>query len=273
MKRIALVQYQKASVPPALAETLRQLTLRAAELGNVTFDFFGHSTQTNRWANRNEWKNPTGCAPAWSLIPAGREILLDLRFKEDKGSEESKRERELAMLWGLVVPLGFTPWSRYPLPAPGDNVFHYFGPWQTLYDHLIGEGRGEAAWPSLCAAAQCDVGAWEGPQAVERTVQAQLHRVGTNVGPVDGIIGQRTLEGLKRLGLQGQKLMDAVEKLLSFDNAPRDPQERQFGHVVIPGHNSSIVCSGQVYSTKTAQGAALTIEGPGRVIIDVMPRT
>lgn len=269
MKRISLIQYRSASITPDLAEALRQLEVRAAEMGNVVVDFRGTSVTDHSWEDDASWVKETGCKPPWSLVPAGREVYLTIKFKEDQGPPESVRERQLATLWALAVPLRFVPWRRYPLPDEGDHVWHFFGPWQVLYEHLLGEGRGEEAWPSLCAAAQTDVGGWEGDRKVERFVQAQLHRVGVNIGPIDGRISDRSLEGLKRIGLQGMPIATAAERLAEMIDVDRSPEERRIGHVVVPGRDCSIVTSGQVYSTKTPQGAALTIDGPGRIIVDV----
>jgi hypothetical protein len=108
----------------------------------------------------------------------------------------------LASLWSVVVPLRFTPWDRNPVPSSTDHVFHFLGPWQTLYERLIASGRGEHAWVSTCIAAQCDVGAWKGDRELQRFVQAQLHRIGQNPGPLDGQIGARTVAAIHALGLK-----------------------------------------------------------------------
>jgi len=207
------------------------------------------------------------------MVPSGREVSLSLIFKEDEVPSDVAKAHEIATLWALAIPCGFTPYQRYPTPnSSHDDLFHCFGPWQILYDHLVSEGRGEEAWPSLCAAAQSDVGAWQGERKVERFIQAQLHRVGVNVGPIDGQVAHRTLTGLKRLGLDGMALEDAAVKLIGMNSIEHESQDRRIGHIVVPGQNASIVCSGQVYSTKTATGAALTIDGPGRVILDLTPK-
>lgn len=264
-----LVQYRTATVTPDVAESMRKLESRAAELGNVRVDFRGTSKNHHGWNIVKQNPGATGCKPQWSMVPTGREVYLRLTFLNDDGDEATRAERELATLWGLAVPLGFTPWMRYPLPGEGDNVFHVLGPWQILYDHLVSIGRGEEAWPSVACAAQSDVGAWQGLHPVERFVQAQLHRIGINIGPIDGQIGEVTAEGLKRTGLHGKSLTEAAEKLINMQ-LPKPPQDKpNIGHVVVPGKNLSIVCSGQVAATRTATGAKLDIQGPGRIVVDV----
>lgn len=270
--RTKLVQYRTSAITSDVSEAMRKLESRAHEFGNVRIGFKSTSKAAHEWGAVRDHPGPTHCKPEWSMVPSGREVYLDLRFIEDEGedAEETRPERELATLWGLAIPLGFTPWLRYPLPGPGDDVFHFLGPWQTLYDHLISIGRGEEAWPSVACAAQSDVGAWQGSHPTERFVQAQLHRVGINIGPVDGQIGEVTAEGIRRAGFHGQALDKVAEGLVKMQiPSPGPDEEEKTGHVLVPGKNLSIVCSGQVASTRTPTGATLDIKGPGRVVVDI----
>ena len=269
MKRESLVLARGGSITADAAEALRQLEVRCNERGNVRVDASPTSANLHQW---DSWQLPG--QPEWSLIPSGREVPIHLEFVESEVPKEHEEAHGLAVLWALAIPCGFTPLARYPVPDRDGsaNIFHCLGPWQILYDHLMGEGRGETAWSSLCAAAQSDVGAWQGERKIECFIQAQLHRVGVNVGPIDGQIAHRTLTGLKRLGLDGMPLTDAAGRLAEMRSEKPQPQERNIGHIVVPGQNLAIVCSGQVYSTKTANGAALTIDGPGRVVLDLTPR-
>lgn len=269
--RTNLVQYRTATLTSDLSEAMRKLEGRAHELGNVRLDFKSTGKGAHQWDVVRTHPGPTHCKPEWSMIPTGREVYLGLRFIEDEGedAEITRRERELATLWGLAIPLGFTPWVRYPLPGDGDDVFHYLGPWKILYDHLLSVGRGEEAWPSVACAAQSDVGAWQGSHPMERFVQAQLHRIGINIGPVDGQIGDVTAEGIRRAGFHGKPLDKVAEGLLKMQLPEALPDTSKIGHVVVPGKNLSIVCSGQVTSTRTPTGAKLDINGPGRVVVDI----
>ena len=267
--RTKLVQHRMASLTPDPAEALRVLEKRAAEHDNVQIKFEGTSKAQHAWANLKSMMGPTQCKPPWSMVPSGREVYLSLLLGEDELDEETRAERELATLWALAIPCGFVPWLRYPLPGRGDNVFHYLGPWQVLYDNLLALGRGEEAWPSVACAAQCDVGSWEGNHPLERFAQSQLHRIGVNVGPMDGRVGPTTHTGLQRAGLVDLPLSKAAEKLVAMQ-LPRDRRQerRNTGHLVAPGQNLSIVVSGQVAAQRTTSGATLTIDGPGRLVVD-----
>lgn len=201
-----------------------------------------------------------------SLHPAGRQV----QFRLMKPDEDIDTQRSLNAAWGLAVPLGFTPWNRYPIVGtPGEYVFHYFGPWRALYDRLMSEGRGHLAWPSMCCAAQVDVGAWKSLDVDRRFVQAQLHRVGRNSGPVDGVIGPRTTECIDSLGLKNASFQKAAEHLQKMGSPQEDRKRNQVGHVALPGRDLAVSAFGGIKATRTPQGATLTINGPGRVILDV----
>ena len=133
------------------------------------------------------------------------------------GREIRLESPDLRSLWSIAIPLGFTPWSRWPVPGELDDLFHFAGPWQQVVDRLLAEGRGELAWQSACCAASCDVGAWKGDRELERFVQAQLHRVGANPGSLDGVVGRRTVDALNSIGLSGD--LEAAEE--SFRKATR----------------------------------------------------
>ena len=199
-----------------------------------------------------------------SLIPAGREIHMAL----EQG--DSSKQVSLNAMWGCAVPLGFTPRGRYPLADdPDANIFHYFGPWRALHDRLLSEGRGHLAWPSVCCAAQCDVGQWRGGKETERLLQAQLHRVGRNCGPIDGIIGPRTATAIQSLGLGQVSLKDLLEHLYRLEEGKRSSSPRQVGHLALPDRQLTISATGGVKVAKSKQGALLTVDGPGRVILDI----
>jgi hypothetical protein len=266
MQRESLVHARGGSITADAAEALRQLEVRCAERGNLRLLV---QTVPLGGADDLKWKERFS---EWSMKHTGRWLDLDLAFDEPEVDEGAEKAHRLAVLWALAIPCGFTPMQRYPIPTEDSRTFHCLGPWQILYDHLMGEGRGEEAWPSMCAAAQCDVGTWKGDRVTERFVQAQLHRVGVNVGPIDGQLAHRSLTGLKRLGLDSMPLTDAATRLAGMGSDQPKPQDRRIGHVVVPGQNLTIVCTGQVYSTKTATGAALTIDGPGRAVLDLTPK-
>lgn len=264
LTRTALVAYRRAAITTDMAEAIRLLELAAANFGGVRLHFKARP-QALDWQQAQQEPGPTGFPPQASMWVAGREAQLRLQFTE----RQTTRWEEVAALWGLAVPLGFVPWNRYPMPGHGDEVFHYLGPWHGLYDHLLSQGRGELAWPSVCCAAQVDLGRWQGDKPVERFVQAQLHRLGHHCGPVDGVVGDRTLAALRAMGLQSKNLNQAAEALLEYDPPEVPEAQRKFAHIIAPGHRIAVNTTGKVYSVRNRQGAALTIDGPGRVIVDV----
>lgn len=265
MQRIKLITTRKSTITPDTAEALRHLERAAAQFDGVKLAYKGPGTKAT-------WNTPrlgaTGLPAPLSMYLAGRELNLRIQFPD----RETSREEEVATLWGLAVPLGFTPWNRYPVPGAGDEVFHFLGPWQGLYDHLASEGRGELAWSSVCAAALCDVGRWKGTKMMERFVQAQLHRVGLPCGPIDGQIGPKTLAAIQALGLKGLALGEVARQLLYWEVAEPVEEERRFGHVLLPGREVAVSSYGKIATQRTKGGVALTVDGPGRVIIDVRPR-
>ncbi|MDB4278217.1 hypothetical protein N9917_01305 [Deltaproteobacteria bacterium] len=268
MKRIDRIVYRSSAITPDTAEVLRLLEQRAAKYGNVLIEYKG----PDRYATWDTMKgpNPTQTPAHLSLRPAGREVSLRARIKDWEGSEEGRRQAEVNLTWELAVPLGFVPWDRYPLPSDSDTVFNYFGIWRRLHDQLCGEGRGELAWPSVVAAAQTDAGTWEGDRSTERFVQGQLHRLGAPCGPVDGIIGERTQLAIRFLGLHGMSLDELAKHLRGTPTPQSDnPGERQFGYIVLPGWKVLANSYGEVHTTHIPQGVALTVDGPGRIVIDV----
>lgn len=271
--RESLVQYKRGVLTRDTVEALRHLEMRAARLQDMTVSFNASSwtREEMKWARiRTDRPDPLGHPPEWSAKPTGRLVSLNIAFKDDPGEEVTRRERQLAVLWGLAVPLGFVPWNRYPLVGITDALFFYPGPWHPLMDSLMGQGRGEEVWPSFCAAAQVDVGSWEGNRPVERFVQAQLHRLGYHCGPIDGIIGNATEAAMRGSGYYGHPLTELAEKLAEAHPAePPKIGDKVDGHVILPFDNFSIASYGQIRTVKTRQGASLDISGPGRVVIDV----
>ena len=133
----------------------------------------------------------------------------------------------------------------------------------------MAEGRGHLAWSSMCAAAQADVGAWKDEDADKRFVQAQLHRVGKNVGPVDGVITNRTLEAIASLGLGKEPFPKVADRLRTLEPPAPVPVARKTGHLSLPGCKLVLTALGGVKCVQSNQGAALTVDGPGRLIVDM----
>lgn len=271
MKRTELVAFRRTMVTEDVAEAIRRVELRAAALGGVRLVVQGPTPDRFSWEGVKADPGPTECPAYASMRPTGRELQMRVQLVDTSvGTPAERRQREVEILWGLAVPCGFTPWTRYPLAGRCDDVFHFLGPWQVLYDSLLGEGRGELAWPSLCAAAQVDVGRWEGDKALERFVQAQLHRLGVVCGQVDGVVGDRTTSALRGLGLMngGMTFAEAATRLSRMDPPKGRRAERRRGFISVDGHVAA-VASGKVALVRNPQGYAMAIDGPGRVIIEV----
>ena len=258
-----LQPYRRTLVTPDTYEALRRLEVAAKEHGGIRIEYDGVAASHASWEGVEEDPGPLGL-PAWmSMRPTGREVYLSL-------SGVDNPMEQLAVLWSLAVPLGFMPWDRYPVPSATSHVFHYIGPWATLGDFLHGEGRGDLAWPSMSCAAQIEVGTWGGTQSTERTIQTHLHRLGIHCGPVDGNIGPVTVSALKALGLQSVESQKAADQLVLMAVPRAKPKEgRERGSLVLGGCPMEAFTSGGVHATKTRQGYALTVDGPGRLILMV----
>lgn len=259
-----LVAYRQSLVTPDTAEAMRKLELAAKKLGEVQIQFKGVEAEHSSWEGVQRDPGPLGHPAIVSMRPTGREVYLGVRF-HGAGPDPM---RELATLWGLAIPLGFMPWDRYPMPSKTAHVFHYLGPWTRLVSFLHGEGRGELAWPSLCAAAQLEVGTWEGDRPLERMVQMHLHRLGIHCGPVDGIVSENTLQPLRALGMGAMPLTDAVGALAAIKTpVPPKKKERQTGYLSMKGRLPEAFVDGGVQTTLTKQGLAVSVDGPGRLVL------
>lgn len=252
MHRLQLINYRGFPVTPDTRDALVKLEGRANETGKWRLVLLGPSPGT-------------GVGNPHSLAPAGREVHFALR-RSDKNEQEA-----LNAAWACAVPLGFTPCDRWPRVTDTAHVFYFLGTWQSLNDRLLGEGRGHLAWPSVCAAAQVDVGAWKGDKAEERFVQAQLHRMGRNVGPVDGVIGPRTTAGVETLGMK-QPTLGLVKEHVRVARTPESEPSPTVGrgHLVLPGHKVRVQAFGGVKAQQNGEsGAFLVANGQGRVVIEV----
>ena len=254
MSRLRLINYKGFPISSDTQEALSKLEARADEMGKWRLDLLGPPPGH-------------GAGDPLSLAPAGRELHFILR-RSDRTEQEA-----INAAWACAVPLGFTPHDRWPRESGTSKVFYYLGPWQSLNDRLLAEGRGHLAWPSICAAAQVDVGAWKGDKAEERFVQAQLHRLGRNVGPVDGVVGPRTSAGMESLGLERPTLALVKEHVRTAPAPERQlvPQSGR-GHLNIPGHKVRVQAFGRVQAQQNGEsGAFLAAEGRGRLVVEVEP--
>jgi hypothetical protein len=260
-----LVSQRGTLLTPDTAEALQRLELEGAKTPGLKIRYGGVSAPLCTWSGVEVDPGPTGLPSHLSMRPSGREVYLSVELP---GTEDPLAR--LSALWGIAVPLGFMPWNRYPVPGPGDDVFHFMGPWASLVDFLHGEGRGEHSWPSLCSAAQCDVGTWEGPKKTERRLQTQLHRLGIHCGPVDGEIGEVTLTAVRSLGMSGLPSSDAIDALSQL-KPPEAISENgeQTGFFVFEGRPLEGFSSGKLHLSRTRTGYSVTARGSGRVVFVV----
>ena len=257
-----LISYRSALFTPDTRAALTKLGEASRSYEGLSLKYRGVPRALCSWEGAVEDPGPTGLPAPVSMRPTGRETYLTVEGGANPVDE-------VAALWGMAVPLGFVPWDRYPLPSATSHVFHYLGPWASVGDFLQGEGRGEAAWPSMCAAAQCDAGLWEGDRLVERTVQTHLHRLGIHCGPVDGTIGPTTLGALKALGVGNRELSVTQEALAGMEAPRRVPFKRAQGHLVLNDVPMEAFTSGGVHTVRTRSGYSVAVEGPGRLILMV----
>ncbi len=257
-----LQPYRKTLVTKDTYDAMRRVEMAAKEYGHIRVEYDGVSADHASWDGVKQDPGPLGLPAHLSMRPTGREVYLSLSGPDDP-------MQRLAVLWSIVVPLGFMPWDRYPLPSDTSHVFHYVGPWSTVGDFLHGEGRGDLAWPSMCCAAQIEVGTWSGNHTTERTIQTHLHRLGIHCGPVDGHMGPVTLSAMKALGLNGMESVRAAEALVNMSAPPAPKQERRQGHLVLGGVPMRAFTSGGVHTVETRNGYALSVDGPGRLIVMV----
>jgi hypothetical protein len=262
-----LVAYRRSVITTDTAEAMRKLEQALAQVGGARLEYKGVRKEESSWEHTENWPGPTDQAPDRSMRPTGREVYLRVV------SEHLDKQEALNLLWAKAVPLGFMPWNRYPTTGPGATCFHYFGEWKQILEFLHGNGEGEYAWPSVCCAAQLEVGTWEGGRAVEREVQALLTMVGFPCGPIDGIIGPRTASSLKAMGLLGKTMVEALPVLRSLRKALRQSKEnrpakkKQLFLSVPPGSSAQVYTSGGVAATQSPAGYAITHTEAGKLIL------
>ena len=263
-----LVQHKNTLLTPDTIEALNRAGSQLVENYGDRFSlsYRGCPTSIKDWGDVERAPGPTKMSPFASMLQTGREVCIEL-----KSSREDRGEALLSVLWSVLVPNGFVPWDRYPLPSPTSHVFHYFGDWINVGDSLQGEGRGEHSWYLMCVASQLEVDKWEGGRVTERSIQAGLHKLGIPCGPIDGIVGDRTIGALKALGILGQTFEESLKSLNQLQTTPKKKSNRRrFGRLFIEESNMRVFTSGSVTSQKTRNGYVLTSWGPGvlNVIVD-----
>ncbi len=109
MQRLQLITYKGMRLTQDTADALRDLEQRALTNGGWKIEY-GHLVVDE---------------DDQTMLSAGREIHIRATHPE------AGAVRELAATWAFALPLGFTPWDRYPVASDTDRVFHYLGPWRA----------------------------------------------------------------------------------------------------------------------------------------------
>ncbi len=259
------VAYRNSAVIPEVAEALRKLEETAAnhEVKNLRISYSGVPLRLASWEGVGEDPGPTGLPPHLSMRPSGREVYLTLTTE---GREDPMRD--LALLWGLAIPLGFHPWVRYPVPGPGQQVFHYFGVLSPIIDFLHSQGRGDLAWPSICSASQVLEDTWGGDKVLERKIQTHLHRLGVHSGPVDGEIKGETVSALRTLGFGGKPLLEVLPLIEKMVPPKAKARKKAHGFLTIPDVQVEGFSSGGIKLSRTSTGFTVSADGPGRAIFE-----
>lgn len=130
--------------------------------------------------------------PGYSWHNAGRAVDISIKALRFPGVAADK---QLDLLWDLARPLGFRPILKTPEERASEAWhFDFMGPWAGLFQR-----RGDYAEAAMAAC--LDVGGSGYGRDVEREIQAHLHRLGIDVGAIDGLVGTKTRTGLHALDL------------------------------------------------------------------------
>jgi hypothetical protein len=82
------------------------------------------------------------------------------------------------------------------------------------------------------------------------------------------MIGERTLAALRAMGLGGIPLSEALTHLIGMATGKKPPVKgRRSGHFSVEGSLPEAFSSGAVQSVKTQTGYAVSVGGPGRLIL------
>jgi len=240
---IKLVSYMGSFVNPEVLEPLHKLNALGKQQG---------------WKSLRVEACSFGGNPFLPLaaLHTGREIHIQI-------------DLPIESLWSVAVPLGFIPWNRYPVEDENAHIFHYYGKWGSLIDFLHSEGMGEYAWSSFCCASLLEIGAWKGDKPVEREIQMHLHRLGIHCGPIDGVVGGKTLMALKNLGLSELRSKDVLDKIRSWEFQEPQNESNELGHLYLGGRSSKVFTSGGVQAIQSHNGYTISVQSSGRLIVFV----
>lgn len=164
-------------------------------------------TSDPRWDPKT-MKNAVVAKPGRSFHNSGRSIdvhIAALRFPNVAA------DKQLDKLWDLARPIGWEPIISVPDEKMSESWhFDFLGCWKPV--------KARAGYESTAVSAAADVGNGEADEGWRR-VQGGLHRAGFNVGTVDGVVGNRTKDGLAASGFKGN-LSDILAVVRHVDGLP-----------------------------------------------------
>jgi D-alanyl-D-alanine dipeptidase len=131
--------------------------------------------------------------PGRSFHCTGRSVDVD---HMNAAPSDVPRDKKLDWLWERAKPLGWRPVIKTADEGKSEAWhFDFMGEWAPVFDRI---GYNETA---MCGVLDLGLGADVFSRAEERWIQAQLHRIGQDVGTVDGYLGANTKSGLAAIGL------------------------------------------------------------------------
>ena len=152
---------------------------------------------------------PVASAPGKSYHQAGRAIDFAINELNFVGVT---KEKWLDKFWDIAKPLGFTPIILKPNESESEAWhFDFKGCWSAVSEKI-----------GYLKAAQCailDVGNWNPNEDLVKEkrmfCQAQLLRLGFfEIGDIDGILGKKSIECLKKIGYD--KNVTDIDVLVEF---------------------------------------------------------
>ena len=145
--------------------------------------------------------------PGRSFHCTGRAVdLAHMQAAPDSVAQNLK----LDWLWERAKPLGWRPIIKTADEGKSEAWhFDFLGPWAPVLDRI---GYEQTA---ICGVLDLGLGEDVFARAEERWIQAQLHRVGQDVGDVDGYLGKNTYAGLVNVNLTADMPRSAVLEALA----------------------------------------------------------
>lgn len=174
----------------------------------------GRPPQGSRDFDTATMKTAFAARPYESNHQWGGALDFDVEALDFPGLEP---EQQLPRFWQLARPLGFRPIIAAPHVHQSESWhFDCYGPLQRVFDGFEDANLAGVSSYAQTALAGCVLaGLYKGSLPNERLVQARLLAAGFFCGPVDGIVGPRTLEALWKAGVAEARRSTPAATLLS----------------------------------------------------------